>query len=463
MVTCGKTKETVVDHSTLHELLWQAGTDDIGRVFREQVTIMAREVILEVMTREVTALCGPMYHPDGQGCRRAGTAPGSVVVEGRTEPMQRPRVRRCNAAGGETEVALVSYGAARDAGAVRDGLLRALAAGVSTRQAGRVFPAAPGTSSSTVSRLWVTEGRKHFAAFRARDISREWWIGIILDGIVLASSLTAVVAVGLTIDGRKVVLDFEVGASENQEVCDRLLTRLQQHKFRFGGTPLAVVDGSKALTRSLLRHFPDAVIQRCLVHKERNIRSCLSHRYHGELALFFNRLRAAEGEKAAIEILTETRRFLASHSHKAVESLDEAGDDLITLHRLQAPSTLNVNLLSTNSIENIFRSSRLKLDRVTRWRPQTDQADRWLAYALGEAEKGFRRLSGWRDIPALLTCLQWPAPLVEQARHAIDAVVAEQVKPRRRDASGKTLARAHAYPHACASLGQTPDQTNTRT
>ena len=124
VVTCGETKETVVNQSTVHELLWQVDADEIGRVFREQVTILTREVILEVMAGEVTALCGAAYRPNGGGCRRAGTAPGSVVVDGRTEPLRRPRVRRRQADGGEAEVGLVSYGAARDVAAVREGFLR---------------------------------------------------------------------------------------------------------------------------------------------------------------------------------------------------------------------------------------------------------------------------------------------------------------------------------------------------
>lgn len=456
VVTCGQTKETVVNQSTLHEALWQADPDEIGRVFREQVSRLTREVILEVMANEVTALCGPAYRPAGDGCRRAGTAPGTVVLDGRAEAVLRPRVRRRKAEGGEAEVGLSSYGAARDAAAVRAGLLRALAAGVSTRQAARVFPAARGSSSSTVSRLWVVEGRKRFAAFRERDISREWWFGIVLDGIELARDLAAVAAIGLSVDGRKVVLDFEVGAAENRGVCDRLLARLQQRKFRFGGRPLAVVDGSKALMNSLLHHFPDTKIQRCLVHKERNLRSCLSHRHYGELGLLFKRLRAAEGEETAREILTELRRFLASHSHKAVESLDEAGDSLITLHRLRAPSTLNASLLSTNSIENIFRTCRLKLGRVSRWRAQTDQADRWLAYALGEAENGFRRLSGWRDIPTLLERLQWPSAAVETARQTIAAVRADQVRPRRRGTPDGTRARMRTPRMPCLGPDSNP-------
>jgi len=168
-----------MNQSTVHELLWQVDAGEIGQVFREQLTILTREIVLEVMQREVTALCGPAYRPAGCGCRRAGTAPGSVVMDGRAEPVLRPRVRRRKADGAEGEVGLASYGAARDAAAVREGLLRAMAAGVSTRQARRVFPAAPGSSSSAVSRLWVAEGRKQFAAFRERDLSlKSAWLRI---------------------------------------------------------------------------------------------------------------------------------------------------------------------------------------------------------------------------------------------------------------------------------------------
>ena len=444
LVACRQTKETAVKQSTLHELLWQVGSEDIGRIFREQMALLTRELILEVMAGEVTALCGRAYHPSGGACRRAGSAPGWVVVDGCAEAVVRPRVRRRNDDGVEEEVGLASYRAARDLAAVRDGLLRAFAAGVSTRRAKRVFPCAPGSSSSTVSRLWLVAGKERLAAFRGRDISGERWFGLILDGIHLAADLAAIVAVGLTVDGRKVVLDFEVGASENREVCNRLLDRVVHRGLRFGGPPLAVVDGSKALTDSLLSRLPDVHIQRCLVHKERNIRGCLSHRHYGELSRLFNRLRAAEGEGPALEAVAELHRFLAGHSYKAVESLDEAGDSLTTLHRLQAPSTLNASLLSTNCIENVMHNCRSNTGRVARWRPQTDQADRWLAYALGEAEEGFRRIRGWRDIPALLEGLKWPAPLVKEARRTIAVAMAAQVRPPRNGPGGR--ARACATP-----------------
>ncbi len=170
--------------STLHELLWQVGSEDIGRIFREQMTLLTRELILEVMAGEVTALCGRAYHPSGGACRRAGSAPGRVVVDGRAEAVVRPRVRRRSEDGVEGEVGLASYRAARDLAAVRDGLLRAFAAGVSSRQAKRVFPCAPGSSSSTVSRLWLVAGKGRLAAFRGRNLSGERWFGGNSPGVV---------------------------------------------------------------------------------------------------------------------------------------------------------------------------------------------------------------------------------------------------------------------------------------
>ena len=229
-----------------------------------------------------------------------------------------------------------------------------------------------------------------------------------VDGIKLSDDLTGVVALGISTDGRKMLLDFEIGASESAGVCDLLMARLVQRDLAFAGPPLAVLDGSKALRASVVRHFPQAHVQRCLVHKERNIRATLSRKWHGRPSGLFNRLRAVQGLDAAVDVVAELRAFLAAHSRKAMDSLDEAGDDLLALHRLGCPSTLNVSLLSTNSIENPFRNARARIGRVKRWRAETDQAERWLAYGLVEAQKGFRRIKGYRDIGLLLQAMNWP-------------------------------------------------------
>ena len=78
----------------------------------------------------------------------------------------------------------------------------------------------------------------------------------------------------------------------------------------------------------------------------------------------------------------------------------------IALQSLDVPNTLHRNLLSTNAIENSFRNTRNKLGRVTRFRVETDQATRWLAFALLEVEKGFRRISGYKELPQLMAALE---------------------------------------------------------
>ncbi len=147
------------------------------------------------------------------------------------------------------------------------------------------------------------------------------------------------------------------------------------------------------------------MIQRCIIHKERNLRGRLSKRHWGELTRLFKRLREVEGEAAGRETYVAIERFLADKNAAALESLYEAGEELIALHRLNVPATLHVSLLSTNLIENSFRNTRRKLGRVTRFRAETDQASRWLAAPLLDAEKGFRRLMGYRDLPRLAEAL----------------------------------------------------------
>jgi len=113
-----------------------------------------------------------------------------------------------------------------------------------------------------------------------------------------------------------------------------------------------------------------------------------------------------QGEEAAVEVVDELRGFLKEKNQEAYDSLLEAGDELTALHRLNVPNTLNRNLLSTNAIENSFRNTRRKLGRVTRFRAETDQASRWLAFSLLEAEKGFRRISGYAHLGSLAEALE---------------------------------------------------------
>jgi transposase-like protein len=286
-------------------------------------------------------------------------------------------------------------------------LVRTLCAGVSTREQKNVHPDSPSNSKSSVSRLWMREGARMLEEFRARDIRRDDWLVLMLDGIRLANDLWAVVALGVAQDGTKHMLDFEIGASENAAVATALCERLVERGFapKQSCRLLCVFDGAKALRKAARKVWRNPVFQRCLVHKERNLKRYLSKRHWGELAVLISRLRKVQGAQEAREALAELRAFLEGKNAQALASLDEAGEEVIALHLLEVPNTLHRNLLSTNIIENSIRNVRGKLGRVTRWREETDQPRRWLAMALTETEKGFQKLAGYRDLPWLAQAL----------------------------------------------------------
>jgi transposase-like protein len=273
-----------------------------------------------------------------------------------------------------------------------------------------MFKGASGTSHAEVSKLWQQEGERCIEELRGRDLGKVDYVVLMLDGIALGDDLCAVVALGITVEGEKHILDFQIGASENLEVCTDLLNRIEACGFRPRRRLLAVTDGAKALRKAIRKKWPNALIQRCLIHKARNIKSYLSYRHHGEVDRLFTRLRKAEGLETAKEVVGELRVFLKGKNAQALASLEEAGDELLAVHGLGAPSTLNTTLLNTNCIENPFRNVRAKIRRVNRWRPETQMASKWMAYALLEAERGFRRINHWEEMKQLAEILESFSP-----------------------------------------------------
>lgn len=393
--------------TTLLDLLRQASLGEIGKVFKGWIKEITKEAVVSVIFQEVEELCGAFYHPvSGSGFKRGGSVTGKIVLNGIEEKIVRPRVRR--GIGEDNEVKLLSYTAAKNGDDIVRRILMTLRAGVSSRDAAGLEFGGLFGSKSSISRLWVSEGLKRIESLRSRELSGESFFCLMLDGIKLGADLTAIAAMGITNDGRKLMVDFEIGSSENKEACDALLNRLIRRGFKTikDTRLLCVIDGSKPLKSSVMEKFNNPLVQRCVFHKERNIKAYLSKRHWKELSKLFSNLRNAQGAEAGREKLEDIRIFLSDKNKKALESLDEAGEDLIALHVIGAPSTLNTSLLSTNCIENSFKNVRRKIGRVNRWMAETDQAERWMAYALTEAEKGFRRIMGWTDIPLLIEALR---------------------------------------------------------
>ena len=384
---------------SLLESLGQVSSSQTGQVFRDFLRGHVREMICEVMAAEVTELCGPKHHPTSEDHFRAGTSTGRVLVEGDQEEVVRPRVRQRAADGTSREVELASYKAAKDPQQLQAQIVQAIVSGVSSRAIEESHPKSPGVKRSSVSRLWRETGKKFVDEVRGKDLGSTTWCALMLDGLRLSKEQTAVVALGIDAKGNKHVLDFVLGSSESLEIARELMARITKRNFRCEHRLYVVLDGSDALRGAVKEFFSDSVIQRCLVHKERNLKGKLSKRHWGEVSRLFTRLRSVQGIESAEEVLSELKSFLEPINAEAFGSLQEAGGDLLGLHRLNVPNTLHRSLLSTNAIENSFLNTRRKIGRVTRFRAETDQASRWLSYALLEAEKGFRKIAGHQSLP----------------------------------------------------------------
>lgn len=378
--------------------------------FREYLLQSVRATIWELMQQEVEQLCG-RRHERGRRTpyRRAGSESGVLYTHGGKESLQRPRVRRCCPDGTQEEVHLASYEQARSHRNIEREIFSRMSEGVSTRGCGRL--SGRSISASTASRLWVEGSIQKLEELRGRDLAQEEFIGLMVDGVFLGRELVVVVAMGITCAGDKRMLDFAVGSTENYEAVKALIVRLRQRGFAVANRRLlAVLDGAEALRKAVKEFWPDAVIQNCLVHKERNLHGYLRKSDHAECSRLLRRLRLAQGAPAGKEAYGELRRFVAQRNAAALASLEEAGEELIALHLLDVPATLNLSLLSTNLIENAILNYRRQTRRVTRWRSQSDQVDRWSATALLWVERGFRKITGHADLPHLRAALARPAP-----------------------------------------------------
>ena len=363
-----------------------------------------RAALWDLMKEEVEGLCGASHRPQLDArYRRAGSDDGVMYFGGRKEAIKRPRVREIQADGGEKEVVLKVYWQARSSKNIEAQVLSFMEEGMSTRSAQNVCGKA--FSASELSRRFIAHSAARVEELRGRDLSKEEYFGLMIDGVFLSRDLVVIVALGIRSDGTKQVLDFSSGSTESYEVARGLLARLTQRKFKVAGRLYAVLDGAKALHKAVLEVWPNAVIQDCIIHKERNLYGYLRKGDHEECARLMKRVRQAEGAIAAKEALGELRKFLKERNAQALKSLEESGERLIALQLLNVPATLNVSLMSTNLIENAIHNYRRQTARVTRWNPASDQVDRWSATALLWVERGFRKIKGHEAIGQLIKAL----------------------------------------------------------
>ena len=377
--------------------------------------------VLEVMLAEdVARLVGPKgrHNPDRTAVRH-GNEPGQVTLGGRRVRVRRPRVRTADGTG---ELPVPTYQAFAPTELLDQLALERMLAKLSTRRyrlglepvGTQVEQTATGTSRSAVSRRFVARTEHALAELLAADLSELDLVALLVDGIRVADHC-CVVALGVTIDATKVPLALAEGATENATVTRDLLAGLRHRGLEVTRPILVVIDGAKALGRAVTDVFDHPVIQRCQLHKLRNVTDRLPDAVASTVA---KRMRAAYRNPdplvAQADLEALARELDRSHPG-AAGSLREGLAETLTIGRLGVPPTLARTLRSTNCIESMIEICRDHAVNVKRWQ-DGQMVLRWMAAGMGEAAKQFRRVNGYLYLPALRVALDQTTAAVTPAK-----------------------------------------------
>jgi putative transposase len=377
-------------------------------------------VLGSLLDTDVERLAGPKgrHNPDRAAVRH-GSQPGKVTLGGRRVRVDRPRVR---SADGAAELALPTWQAFAATELLDQLTLERMLAKLSTRryQAGlepvgsRVEQDATGTSKSAISRRFVAATERALAELLAVDLSGLELVALMVDGVRVAEHC-CVVALGITIDGTKVPLGLAEGATENATVVRDLLAGLRERGLEVTRPILVVIDGAKALRRAVTDVFDHPVIQRCQLHKLRNVTDRLPAALASTVAKRMRRaFHHADALVAQADLEALARELHRSHPGAAA-SLREGLAETLTVIRLGVPPTLARTLRSTNSIESMIAICRDHAANVKRWQ-DGQMVLRWIAAGMGEATKQFRRVNGYLHLPALRAALEATATTVTPAK-----------------------------------------------
>jgi transposase-like protein len=384
--------------------------DELLGLMQDSLESLAIELGLLVATSlledEVTRLCGPRYErrPD-RSHTRYGHQRGTTTLAGQKIALARPRVRRTD---GKGEASLETYAQLQSPDAMPQAVLRRMVRGVSTREYEQIIDLARdgfGVKKSSVSRDFVRASAAEVKALTDRRFDGVRFPAILIDGVEYAGE-TMIVALGITEDGTKRVLGLRQGATENAAVCVALLEDLQERGLDTSQPSLFVLDGAKALHAAVTRIWgQNAAIQRCQVHKKRNVKAHAPEKHHAELD---RRLATAYREndyETAKRSLEGTATWLKRINPDPAASLHEGLEETLTVVRLGLVGALRRTLATTNPIESALSVTRRVTARVTHWR-DGDMRQRWCVAGLLRAESKFRRVKGHRALLTLIKALE---------------------------------------------------------
>jgi len=385
-----------------------------GEALQELVMATGLAVFEAMLEEDREALCGPAGRWQGaqRTAYRYGHEQGRVVLGGRKVQLSRPRVRSVE---GE-ELPLPSWVAMRQEDPLDERAVEQMVVGVSTRQYARSLEgglpesrSSCSVSRSSVSRRFVARTRQQIARRLSESLEGRDFPVLMIDGTFLGDHVL-LVALGIEADGSKRVLGVVEGSSESEQAGRALLRDLLDRGLPVERMRLFVVDGGKGVRAAIRKVFAGwSLVQRCQIHKLRNVIAHLPDSKHSWARTVIRKAWAAGSVEQARKQLVSLAEQLKEEHPGAAASLREGLEETLTIIGLRVSATLSSSLRSTNPIENLNSALKHLARRVKRWRGGT-MALRWAVTGILEAEKRFRRIKGYRDLPALSIALDRHAP-----------------------------------------------------
>lgn len=363
------------------------------------------QLIQLLMEEEVKRLVGERGQSQPERtANRWGSERGYCVVMGQKVPVERPRVRSTE----DREIRLGSYEMFHRGEPLTETVWEKLMLGLTTRKYGdvvRQFTEAYGLEKSAVSEHFIEASRVKLKQLMERRLDKKKFCALLVDATPFEGQ-QIVAALGIGYDGTKMILGIWQGATENATVVGELLGDLMNRGFDFTVPRLYVLDGGKALHAAVKKYAGEsAPIQRCQVHKRRNVLDHVTEENKPLVAKKLNEAYAMEDYTAARQALDGLHRELMHLNPSAARSLAEGLEETLTVHRLHVPQQLRMTLASTNVIESAFSIVETVCRNVKRWHGG-DQRERWIGSGLLIAEKQFRRVRGHKQIPVLIRVLE---------------------------------------------------------
>ena len=366
------------------------------------------EVLARGMEEDRTELCGAKgSHDSERKAVRWGKTSSEVTLGGRRIPITRPRVR--NVEGGEQSLPWFEWATARDPLNLRT--QEEVAVGVSMRNYSRALETLPpdvaerSVTKSSVSRRFVALTKVKLREWLSRPLG-DWDLRVVMiDGVHFKDRIL-LICLGIEVDGTKHVLGLREGTTENATVCRSLLRDLIERGLPSDKAMLFVIDGGKGIHKAIVETYGRlAKIQRCQVHKKRNILNHLPEERHATVNRLINQAYLdTDDADLALRQLQQLASSLEETYPSAAASVLEGLDETLTLKALDIHGALYKTLRSTNPLENLNGTVGYHTRNVKRWRNGL-MIQRWVAMALTEAEKKFRRIRGCEAMKHLVAAL----------------------------------------------------------